>query len=227
MRKAEAIVFDMDGVLIDSEPIHYEIEKLLFDKLGIVVSEEIHRRYLGAAGDFMYGDLKSRYGLPDSVDDLLAFDDSFRCDYFSHLPGINLNDGVIDLLISLKNIGFKLAVATSSSPEMVDILLTRCGISTYFDAIVTTAEAGKSKPAPEVYLLAARKIGVQPEKCIVFEDSPNGISAARSAGMFCFAIQTDGVSDAERSKADATIQSFKGITPDWIIQNYTSGYFAD
>jgi beta-phosphoglucomutase len=218
MRKPEAVIFDMDGVLIDSEPIHYEIEELLFDKLGIEVTEEVHKLYLGAAGDFMYADLKSRFNLTGSVDELLEFDDSFRCDYFRDLPVVNLNEGVVPLLKSLKLAGLKLAVATSSSPEMVNVLLNKCQIASFFDAIVTTSEAGKSKPSPEVYLLAALNIGMSPEQCIVFEDSPNGIAAAKSAGMYCIAVETEMVPIDELLKADFTIKSFSGITADRIFE---------
>jgi beta-phosphoglucomutase len=212
MRIPEAIIFDMDGVLIDSEPIHYEVEKKLFDKLGIEVSEEIHRLYLGVAGDLMYADIKSRFQLSASKDELLEFDDSFRCEYFRRLQVINLNEGVLNLLNEIKLAGIKLAVATSSSPELAKILLNRCEIASLFNAIVTTSEAGKSKPAPDVYLLAARKIDVVPAKCMVFEDSPNGISAAKSAGMYCIAFQTDSVSVQELSNADIIVNTFDGIT---------------
>ena len=94
---------------------------------------------------------------------------------------------------------------------MAAILLARCGINSLFDSIVTTVEAGKSKPAPDVYLMAAQKIGVIPANCIVFEDSPNGISSAKEAGMFCVAVQTDGVTAQELSKADVLVNSFVGL----------------
>ncbi len=217
MRKPEAIIFDMDGVLIDSESIHYKIEKQLFNQLGISVPDEMHRRYLGVAGDFMYADLKTNFKLSASVSDLLEFDDSFRCDYFQRLPVLHLNDGVLPLLNQLKLAGIKMAIATSSSPALANILLERCGITSYFDAIVTTAESGKSKPAPEVYLLAAHKIGVSPENCLVFEDSPNGIAAAKSAGMYCIAVETESVELNELSQADSIIQTFNSISTEKLF----------
>ena len=212
MRELKAVIFDMDGVLIDSEPIHVEIEKKLFDRLGIVVSETVHRSFMGASNEFMYSDIKSRFDLKESVAELMEIDESFRYDYFNHLEIIPLNEGVISLLHEIKTDGIKLAVATSSSPAIANILLKRCGIVSYFDAIVTTVEAGKSKPAPDVYLLAAQKIGVSPEDCIVFEDSPNGLSAAKSAGMFCVVIQSDPEIIKELSGADYLIQSFTKMT---------------
>jgi len=212
MRKPEAVIFDMDGVLIDSEPIHVGIEKLLFNKLGIDVSETVHRSYMGASNEFMYSDLRSRFKLSESVTELIESDELFRSDYFHRLDTIPANDGLISLLGQIKTAGLKLAVATSSSPEIANLLLNKCGIAPFFDAIVTTSEAGKSKPSPDVYLLAAKKIGVSPEDCIVFEDSPNGLLSAKSAGMFCVVIQSDSELIQKLSKADYLIQSFTEIT---------------
>ena len=212
MRIPEAVIFDMDGVLIDSEPIHVGIEKLLFNKLGIDVSETVHRSYMGASNEFMYSDLRSRFNLSESVTELIDSDELFRSDYFQRLDTIPANDGLISLLGQIKTAGLKLAVATSSSPEIADLLLNKCGIASFFDAIVTTSEAGKSKPSPDVYLLAAKKIGVSPEDCIVFEDSPNGLLSAKSAGMFCVVIQSDSELIQKLSKADYLIQSFTEIT---------------
>ena len=212
MRIPEAVIFDMDGVLIDSEPIHVGIEKQLFDKLGIDVSETVHRSYMGASNEFMYSDLRSRFKLTESVTELMECDELFRSDYLHRLDTIPANDGLISLLSQIKSAGLKLAVATSSSPEIANLLLNKCGIASFFDAIVTTTEAGKSKPSPDVYLLAAQKIGVSPEYCIVFEDSPNGLSAAKSAGMFCVVIQSDSELIQKLSKADYLIQSFTNMT---------------
>ena len=123
MRKPEAVIFDMDGVLIDSEPIHIEIENKLYAKLGINVSEEVHRSYLGASNEYMYTDLKSRYQLGQTVTELMAFDEDFRSDYFRNLDHLSANEGVICLLQEIIAAGIKLAVATSSPPDIVNILL--------------------------------------------------------------------------------------------------------
>lgn len=217
----------MDGVLIDSEPIHIEIEKKLFDKLGIDLEESVHRSYLGTSIEFMYLDLKMRFNLPESIEELRELDESFRCDYFKHIAVININEGVISLLSEIKSAGLKLAVATSSSPAIAKILLTRCEILTFFDALVTTSEAGKSKPAPDVYLLAAQKIGVAPANCIVFEDSPNGLSAAKSAGMYCVAIQSDGEFIRKFSNADYLLRTFSGITIGQLFEIFSFNQTVD
>ena len=221
MRQPEAVIFDMDGVLIDSEPIHIEIERKLFDKLGIAVSADIHRTYLGTAGDYMYNDIKTRFGLSQPIEELLEFDENFRVDYFKSLGKMNLNEGVLEFLNLIKSSGIRLAVATSSSPEMAKTLLERCGIISFFDAVVTTSEAGKSKPGPEVYLLAAQKIDVKPSGCLVFEDSPNGLLAAKNAGMHCVAIETSSVNVLELSKADYVIKTFSGMTISDLAEIYS------
>ena len=223
MKQLEAVIFDMDGVLIDSEPIHYAIERILFAELGILVSDELHKTYLGTAGDFMYQDIKTKFNLPQSLNDLLEFDEQFRCSYFRDLDGLVLNEGVGTLLREIKAAGLKMAVATSSSPEMAMILLERCGISSFFNAIVTTKEAGKSKPAPDVYRLAAQKIGVSSDNCLVFEDSPNGLLAAKNAEMVCVAVLTHSVDPSELTLADAQINSFKDMTFYSLSSFFTAG----
>jgi len=226
MRQLEAVIFDMDGVLIDSEPIHIEIERQLFDKLGINVSAEVHHTYLGTAGDFMYGDIKSRFGRSETVEELMAFDDAFRCNYFKNLKSIVLNEGVLNLLQEIKSAGLKLAVATSSSPAIAHVVLDRCGIKSVFDTVMTTQEAGKSKPSPDVYLAASRIINVNPCNCLVFEDSPNGMKAARKAGMFCITVKTDSVDVNDIAGSDFHIESFKGLSYKQLIDIFPNHHGA-
>ena len=128
-----------------------------------------------------------------------------------------MNPGVLDLLNDLKSAGIKLAVATSSSPDIASVLLNRCEIASAFDSVVTTSDAGKSKPAPDVYLLAARRLGVLPEDCLVFEDSPNGLSAAKKANMYCIVIQNDSQFDNQLSLADYRINSFEVLTVEKLL----------
>ena len=224
MRELKAVIFDMDGVLVDSEPWHYEIETILFKKLGLNVSEELHHTYLGTAGDLMYSDLKERFDISMSLEELLKWDEDYRIDIFKKKTGIRPSPGIPELLKELKSSDIKTAVATSSVPGIVDIILQKCGIDSYFDAVVTTETAGKSKPAPDVYLFAAQLIGVNPSNCVVFEDSFNGIRAARSASMYCIAYQSDNPSLVlDISEADQRINSFKNINLELIRRYFENG----
>lgn len=211
MSKLKAVIFDMDGVLVDSEPWHYKIEKILYKELGLNVPDKVHQTYLGTAGDFMYGDIKSRYNLAQSVDELLKWDDGHRIKYFNEIEGLAPNTGVEKLLKELKDCGVRTAVATSSTPGVVDVVLKKCNLSRYFDHVVTTEHAGKSKPEPDVYLLATEKLGIKPVECLVIEDSANGIKAAKSANIFCIAYQPNEGTKNNISDADYVINDFNEV----------------
>lgn len=133
---------------------------------------------------------------------------------------------MLNIILEIKQAGLKLGVATSSSPALAAILLERCEIISLFDVVVTTAEAGKSKPFPEVYLLAAHKMGVEPADCIVFEDSPNGLSAARGAGMFTIAVQTSSVDVRDLLAADSLIRTFEDTSLQQISRLFSDNHSA-
>ena len=219
MKQLQAVIFDMDGVLVDSEPWHYDIECRLYKKLGLDVPDEVHLTYIGTANDHMYTDLKRRYDIPMTLTELLEWDAKYRVEVFKEMENIKPNPGLIDLLKLLKNSDLKIAVATSSVPDIVWIILEKCGIDSFFETIVTTEQAGRSKPFPDVFLMAAKNLGVSPENCAVFEDSFNGVKAAKTAGMFCIAYQPHNDLQQDTSYADKLIHSFKDINPE-LIQQY-------
>lgn len=222
MSELKAVIFDMDGVLVDSEPWHYEIETILFKRLGLNVSEELHLKYIGTASDLMYSDLKQRFDISMSLEELLKWDEEYRIDIFKKMENITPSPGIPELLKEIKSANLKTAVATSSVPGIVDIILKKCGIAAYFDTVVTTAMAGKSKPAPDVYLFAADRIGVSPTNCVVFEDSFNGVRAAKRASMYCIAHQPNNEIIQNTSEADKLIYSFREINLGLIRQYFNS-----
>jgi HAD superfamily hydrolase (TIGR01509 family) len=101
-----------------------------------------------------------------------------------------------------------MAVASSSYPEIIKIILEKTGLRKYFDVVVSSQEAGKSKPEPDVFLLAARKLGIPAKDCLVVEDSANGIKAAQAAGMSCVAYQGAGANSQSQKEADAVVRSY-------------------
>jgi len=123
MKKLEAIIFDMDGVLVDSEPWHYEIESQLFNKLELDVPEDVHLTYVGTAADHLYSDLKKRYNLSMSVPELIEWDSEYRLKIFREMDNIKPNPGLIDLLDEIKRSGLKIGIATSLIYELVEIIL--------------------------------------------------------------------------------------------------------
>ncbi len=207
----EAIIFDMDGVLVDSEPFHIEIENRLFKLNGIDVSDEEHLEYMGVATEVMWRKIAERHMLELTVEKLTQQSRTESIRYFSELTEIPVMPGLIDLLEELKQKKYPMAVASSSFPEIIEIILTKTGLRSYFQVVVSSEEAGKSKPEPDVFLLAARKLGIIPWNCLVVEDSFNGIKAAHAAQMSCVAYQSPGVDPRKQEHADVVVKSYKEL----------------
>jgi len=179
----KAIIFDMDGVLVDSEPFHLEIENRQFSLNQISISEEEHQSYMGSTSVVMWNKIAERHKLPIAVEELIEQNRLESIKYFSALNEIPVMPGLVDLLKKLQAKNYPLAVASSSYPEIIELILERTSLKKYFQVIVSGQEAGKSKPEPDIFLLAAHKLQVKPEYCLVVEDSANGIKAANAAGM--------------------------------------------
>lgn len=206
-----AIIFDMDGVLVDSEPFHVTIERRQFELNNLAITDEEHHQYMGVASDVMWHAIAKGHNLPLKVEVLIAqnLEESIR--FFNELKEIPVMPGLVEVLEALTVRGYPMAVASSSFHEIIELILTRTGLRRYFPHIVSSKEAGKSKPEPDVFLLAARKLGVNPTECLVVEDSFNGIKAAKAAGMRCIAYQGPGADPARQTQADAAIQHFSQL----------------
>lgn len=204
----KAIIFDMDGVLVDSEPYHLAIEKRQIELNKLPVSEEEHHRYIGVASDVMWRDIALRHSLPIEVETLIEQNKSESIHFFSAIEQIPLMPGIRQLLEELKKKDIPLAVASSSFHEIIELILERTGLRPYFQQVVSSKEAGKSKPEPDVFLLAAHRLGIDPNECLVVEDSFNGIKAAKAAGMRCIAYAGPGANTAAQKQADERISDF-------------------
>jgi len=203
-----AIIFDMDGVLVDSEPFHVEIEKRQFELNQLMIDDDEHHQYMGVASDVMWRDIAIRHSLALAVDELIEQNKAESIRFFSELKEIPIMPGLVDLLENLSQNNYPMAVASSSFHEIIELILERTGLRKYFEQVVSSQEAGKSKPEPDVFLLAAKRIGIKPEDCLVVEDSANGIRAAKAAGMKCIAFEGPGANPANQQQADAVIKSF-------------------
>lgn len=205
----EAVIFDMDGVLVNSEPFYAEVEQKNFSRLGLTISEEEHQTYQGTATDRMWQLIKERHGVNQTVKELVEMTNNLVTPYFQSLEKIEPMPGVKILIKQLKEKGMILAVASSSYSDVIEIILQKTGLKKYFEVVVDSQMAGSSKPEPDIFLLAANKLNVKPEKCLVIEDSKNGIAAAKSAGMFCVAFAGPGSELQDQSQADLVISDFE------------------
>jgi beta-phosphoglucomutase len=204
----KAIIFDMDGVLVDSEPFHVEIEKRQFELNHLSISEEERQQYMGIASDVMWREIAKIHNLSLPVETLIEQNRMESIHYFSELEEIQPMPGLIDLLDILTQKAYPLAVASSSFPEIIDLILERTDLRKYFQVVVSSQEAGKSKPDPDVFLLAAMRLGINPEDCLVIEDSANGIKAARSAQMQCIAYQGPSANSNQQNDVEVVVKSF-------------------
>lgn len=211
MNKIKAIIFDMDGVLVDSEPFHIQNEKMMFKKLGIDISDEEHATYMGAATDVMWEQIIRNKNLTLDVAETTALTIRESLPFLRSLPRIEPIPGLIDLLEKLNKKQIPIAVASSSDPETIEIILSKSGLKKYFKHAVSSVEAGKSKPEPDVFLYAAKLLNESPENCLVIEDSKNGIKAAKAAKMLCIAYSGASSGEQDQSEADLHYSRFSEI----------------
>jgi len=204
----EAVIFDMDGVLVNSEPFYVEVEQTNFRQLGLEISEEEHQTYQGTATDRMWELIKERYGVQQPVEELVKMTNNLVTPYFNSFEKMEPIPGVGKLIKKLKEKGIPLALASSSYADVIEIILQKTGLKKYFDAVVSSQMAGASKPEPDIFLLTAKKLGISPEKCVVIEDSTNGIKAAKAAGMYCIAFAGPGSELQDQTQADLIIEDF-------------------
>jgi beta-phosphoglucomutase len=210
-KPVKAIIFDMDGVLVNSEPHHVIIEKQLFSQLNLTISKEEHRSYMGKSSEQMWSEIIRNHKLSDTAEELAGKNTDIIIRYFSDLPEIELMPGIKKLLESLYQKGIPMAVASSSDAQAIEIILSRTGLSNYFLYKVSSSLVANGKPEPDIYLFTAGLLGVKPEECLVVEDSNNGMKAAKAANMLCVAFK--GVTSAvtDQSLAAESIDDFSQL----------------
>jgi HAD superfamily hydrolase (TIGR01509 family) len=182
-----AVVFDMDGVLLDSEPLHHRaVNQLLAEEGKGRLSQEEYVAYMGTTDEYTWRDLIRRFDLQAP---LKTYCDRYDTAVLDLYRGCSLPaPGVPQVLAAVKSLGWGLAVASSSRNEWVETCLSALGIRDWFDVVVTGDLVRRSKPDPEIFELAARCLGIPPQACLAVEDSPKGVTAAVSAGMFTIAV---------------------------------------
>jgi HAD superfamily hydrolase (TIGR01509 family) len=211
----DAVVFDMDGVLIESEEVWDAIREAYVRERGGRYDAEVQRAMMGMSSVEWSRYLHETAGVPDEPDEINAEVVRRMLEvYRGHLP---LIAGAVDAVKRLAE-RYPLAVASSSNRPLIDAVLEVAGLTPYFAATVSSEEVPRGKPAPDVYLEAARRLGVAPEACVAVEDSHGGIRSAKAAGMFVIAFPNPTYPPDPESlaQADVVIRSLDELTPELV-----------
>ncbi len=212
LENIDAVLFDLDGTLVDSMWIWKDIDTAYLAGFGIPVPEGLQEDIGGMSFTEGAQYFKDRFGIPDPVEKIK--DDWNRMAWDKYTHQVPLKRGAGEFVAYCRQKGIKMGIATSNSRELVENVMQVHGLSEYFDCIVTGCEVEKGKPSPDIYLEAARRCRVIPEKCLVFEDIVDGINAGRAAGMRTCAVDDNcsRTSEAEKKKlADYYIMDFSDI----------------
>jgi len=210
-----AIIFDMDGVIIDSEPIHYDANKRIFEELGIPVNNSLYSNYIGVSNQEMWEDLKNEYDLQQSVEELVEKQNSQNLELFNEFVKEPI-EGVVELLKNLKENGYKIALASSSPMRLIKEVICKFDIEKYFEVVVSSEDVTRGKPKPDIFIYTAGLLNVKPYECLVIEDSKNGVKAAKAAGMKCIGFKNPNSINQDLSKADVVVENMKEISLELI-----------
>ncbi len=199
LKHKKAVIFDLDGTLVDSMWMWKAIDVEFLARYGYECPEDLQKAIEGMSFSETAAYFKERFQIPDSLEEIKAAWTEMSIEkYRSQVP---LKPGVKDFLDRTAHLGMKAGIATSNGRAMVDAVLDSLGIRRYFQVVATACEVAAGKPAPDIYLNVAGRLGVRPEECLVFEDIPAGIQAGKSAGMTVFAVEDEFSRHMRREKA--------------------------
>lgn len=208
MNKIKAIIFDMDGLLIDSMVYWIEEDHKYLAKHGLVLTEDMIKYFTGRSEIENMTWLIEEHGLVGEVEDLLAErNDDIDLIYTEKT---NLMPGVLTLINKIKQAGLKQAIATGAPSRHLKLVIDRFQWHDHFESFISSEHVESiGKPDPRIFLHAAKELGIEPENCVVFEDAENGVEAAKRAGMKCIAVPDSRWSFGDFSRADLVVSSLE------------------
>lgn len=206
----------MDGVIVDTEPVHHYAYNQHFKQLNIEVSPEMYASFTGNSTKNIFEKLKAQFKLTEDIQTLVENKRTLFNDAFDNKEDLYLLNGVEDLIIDLHKNGMQLVLASSSAKVTINRIFNRFGLHNYFTHIVSGEDFPKSKPDPAIFRHAAYLSKTPIENCIVIEDSTNGIKAAKSAGIYCIGYDSFHSKMQDYSLADKVISDFNELSFDTI-----------
>jgi HAD superfamily hydrolase (TIGR01509 family) len=192
----------MDGVLVDSEPVHFESTVQVVAKFDLPFTEADNRRFIGSTDRVMFNTLIAQHGLTEPIENLIEIRKAIYLDLIQN-GALVWREGIRELVGELAERQHTLAVASSGLKRIIEYTLNRGEIRHHFGAVVSADDVPAPKPSPEIYLEAAKRIGVDPVHCAAIEDTDVGVRAAKNAGMFAIAFPTVTTATMNFDPADA------------------------
>lgn len=210
------VIFDMDGVIVDTEPVHRYAYFKHFDELNVLVTDEMFATYTGNSTRNVFQKLKATFEINHEVEDLIQRKRAIFNDAFDTKEDLCLIEGVENLIKNLHTNGYELIVASSASKVTIERVFKRFHLHQYFSHIVSGEDFPKSKPHPAIFEHAASLSKFPKNECIVIEDSWNGIEASVAAGIFCVGYNSVNTKMQDLSKANVIVNHFDELTLEQI-----------
>jgi len=214
----ETVIFDMDGVIIDSEPIHQELQAQLFESFNISLSLEEYQTYIGRSSKNMWQELIEKFSLSVTVEEVLKQDSGLYHQRLKSESGLAPIPGVRELIESLYHERVTLVLASSASMKSIQLVLELFGLTHFFGQKVSGADLKFSKPHPEIFKVAEALTNSESSQCLVIEDSHHGVTAAKRANMKCIGFQNPNSGNQDLSLADLIIEDFRQLTYPMIME---------
>jgi HAD superfamily hydrolase (TIGR01509 family) len=206
-----AVIFDMDGVLVDSEPMHTDAMRQVLRPYGVPYTDRENEEFFGFTDLEVFRRLHERYGLEPDARELTRRRAQLlvRLTRERSVP----MPGIPDVPRRLRALGYRLAVASSSALEVIEATVEVLGLAPVFETLVSGLDVGRGKPAPDVFLETARRLALPPRECVVVEDSRNGLRAAKAAGMACATVPCPATRHEDFAEADWRLATLPELLP--------------
>lgn len=206
----KAVLFDMDGVLLDSEPLHVVINSEIYKDLNVLIDQDLINEFVGRTSSERWTRIKTKFGLEHTVEQLN--DRQWNALIKALLnSGIAPSEGLDTLLSYLKKNSIRATIASASAGSFVEAVIDYLDLRDVMEGATTGDEVVHCKPAPDIFLLAAKKMGISPSECLVIEDSSAGVRAGKSAGMFTVGYMNPTSPGQDLSPADAVVDNLADI----------------
>jgi len=212
LENIKAVIFDMDGTLIDSMWLWKAIDIEYLARHGKELPDDLQKAIEGMSFTETAEYFKNRFEIKDDVETIKADWNQMAGEFYREK--VTMKDRAVDFLDSLRDKGIKIGIGTSNSHEMVGVILAKFGLEDLIHTVSTSCDVSAGKPKPDLFLKVASDLGVKPEECLVFEDVPMGIMAAKNAGMKCCAIYdkfSEPMDDEKKELADYFINSYAEV----------------